>query len=240
MMPRELLVHGLSGRTTSDRLTRIFAGAGAVLSARVVRERRSGCSHGFVTMRSTADAQRAIRELDGQELDGRILSVEVARRPAPPPSSRASSVIAVPTVLRSSANARPILPVRAPAARIVVSFLVDARAFRYLVDCLGSLQPAAATAVEVARGRGCIAGCYYFLDLPDEVVRDVRNCLRRNGRGSDDGACVAAASAIENRRRGAWYSSSCPRCGGRFPPRGWPMAGTLVLVCGSCELLMPG
>jgi len=240
MMPRELLVHGLSGRTTGDRLTRIFAGAGTVLSARVVRERRSGRSHGFVTMRSTADAQRAVRQLDGLELEGRVLSVEMARRPAPPPSSRAGRVVAVPTVLGSSANAGPSYPVRAPAARIVVSFLIGAPAFRYLVDCLGSLQPAAATAVEVAGGRGCIAGCYYFLDLPDEVVRDLRNCLRRRGRGADDGACAAAASAIENRRRGAWYSSSCPRCGGRFPPGGWPTAGALVLVCGSCELLMPG
>lgn len=212
-MPRELHVYGLPRSMTTDRLTTIFAQAGSVLSARVVIERRSPRGRGFVTMRSTADAQRAVRQLDDQELEGGVLSVEMAPRVGPEGLS---------------------------AASVVVSFLVGARAFHYLVDRLESLQSSAATAVTVARGRGCVAGCYYFLDVPDDVVRDVRNCLQRMGRGSGGRACVVAAGAIEDRRRAAWYSSPCPRCGGRFRPQNGLTSGTLMLVCRECEVLMPG
>ena len=77
-MARELLVRGLAATTTTDHLTAIFARAGTVLSARLSTEPLSGCSRGFgfVKMSSAAEAERAVRQLDGRELDGAVLTVE--------------------------------------------------------------------------------------------------------------------------------------------------------------------
>ncbi|HXH83990.1 MAG TPA: hypothetical protein VNN07_13830 [Candidatus Tectomicrobia bacterium] len=128
-----------------------------------------------------------------------------------------------------------------PDVPVLVSFLVGARAFRYLVDHLRTLGPRSMNAVEGAQQRGCVVGSYYFLDAPDAIVREVRNCLRRGAGATGLGgeACAAAASAVENRRRAAWASADCPRCGGRFRPRSWLVPNALMLVCQDCCWSMP-
>jgi RNA recognition motif-containing protein len=80
-MAQKLFVGGLSFNTTSDGLREFFAQCGTVVSANVVTDQFSGRSRGFgfVEMDSVEDAQKAVRELDGRELDGRRLKVEVAK-----------------------------------------------------------------------------------------------------------------------------------------------------------------
>ncbi len=80
-MATKLYVGGLSFDTTEDGLRAFFEQAGAVASASVVTDRYSGRSRGFgfVEMDSDADARKAIQELNGKILDGRTISVDLAR-----------------------------------------------------------------------------------------------------------------------------------------------------------------
>jgi RNA recognition motif-containing protein len=80
-MAHKLFVGGLSFSTTSERLREVFAATGAVESASVVTDRDTGRSRGFgfVEMQTLEDAQAAVRQLDGQEVDGRRIKVEMAR-----------------------------------------------------------------------------------------------------------------------------------------------------------------
>src|SRR5262245_37057318 len=59
---------------------RAFAQVGDVSEAKLVIDRETGRSRGFafVTMGTDADAQKAISQLDGQDLDGRPLRVNIA------------------------------------------------------------------------------------------------------------------------------------------------------------------
>src|SRR5512146_1119350 len=104
-----------------------------------------------------------------------------------------------------------------------LSFLVGARAFDYLALHATPLLPAARGATEQAADRGALAGAYYFVESEDDVARDVRDCLRRGAveGGAVARACDASASAIDHRRRAAWYARACPRCGGAIRPRSW-------------------
>ena len=84
-MAAKLYVGGLSYSTTSETLREYFAQCGTVESASVVTDKFSGQSRGFgfVEMATAEEAQRAIAELNGKELDGRKLTVNVSNpRPA--------------------------------------------------------------------------------------------------------------------------------------------------------------
>jgi RNA recognition motif-containing protein len=84
-MAAKLYVGGLSYSTTSETLREYFAQCGNVQSAAVVTDKFSGQSRGFgfVEMSTAEEAQRAIAELNGKELDGRKLTVNVSNpRPA--------------------------------------------------------------------------------------------------------------------------------------------------------------
>jgi RNA recognition motif-containing protein len=84
-MAAKLYVGGLSYSTTSETLREYFAQCGTVESASVVTDKFSGQSRGFgfVEMANAEEAQRAISELNGKELDGRKLTVNVSNpRPA--------------------------------------------------------------------------------------------------------------------------------------------------------------
>ena len=84
-MAAKLYVGGLSYSTTSETLREYFAQCGTVESASVVTDKFSGQSRGFgfVEMTTSEEAQRAIAELNGKELDGRKLTVNVSNpRPA--------------------------------------------------------------------------------------------------------------------------------------------------------------
>jgi RNA recognition motif-containing protein len=80
-MAVKLFVGGLAFSTSSDRLREVFAAIGGVESARVVTDRDTGRSRGFgfVEMASDQDAQQAVSRLNGQDIDGRQIKVEVAK-----------------------------------------------------------------------------------------------------------------------------------------------------------------
>lgn len=79
-MPVKLFVGGLSFSTSSDRLREAFAAIGSVESASVVTDRDTGRSRGFgfVEMATTEDANAAVSRLNGTDLDGRQIKVEMA------------------------------------------------------------------------------------------------------------------------------------------------------------------
>ena len=84
-MATRLFVGNLPYNTTDDQLQQFFASAGTVSSATVVMDRRTGRSRGFgfVEMSSDEEAQSAISQLNGKEMDGRAIVVTEARERAP-------------------------------------------------------------------------------------------------------------------------------------------------------------
>ena len=84
-MASKLYVGGLSYSTTSEGLREFFSQSGNVLSATVITDRFSGQSRGFgfVEMNTAEDAQNAISQLNGRELDGRRITVEISNPQAP-------------------------------------------------------------------------------------------------------------------------------------------------------------
>jgi len=80
-MGNKLYVGGLSYSTTSDNLRTHFEQCGTVVSAAVVTERDTAQSRGFgfVEMSSEAEAEGAISKLNQQPLDGKPLTVNVAK-----------------------------------------------------------------------------------------------------------------------------------------------------------------
>jgi cold-inducible RNA-binding protein len=80
-MATKLFVGSLSYNTTDAGLEEFFAAIGKVVSAKVIMDRDTGRSKGFgfVEMSSDEEAQKAIAELDGKELDGRTIAVNEAR-----------------------------------------------------------------------------------------------------------------------------------------------------------------
>src|SRR5438105_15887146 len=84
-MASKLYVGGLAYSTTSEGLREFFAQSGNVLSATVITDRFSGQSRGFgfVEMNTAEEAQNAISQLNGRELDGRRITVEISNPQAP-------------------------------------------------------------------------------------------------------------------------------------------------------------
>lgn len=76
-----IYVGNLRYGVTEDSLKEVFGEFGEVTSVKIVRDRFSGESKGFgfVEMASDEEAQKAIAELNGKELDGRALRVNEAR-----------------------------------------------------------------------------------------------------------------------------------------------------------------
>lgn len=77
----KLFVGNLDFSTSESELRDLFAQHGTVATADIVLDRMTGRSRGFafVAYESAEEAQRAIGALDGAELNGRQLSVSVAR-----------------------------------------------------------------------------------------------------------------------------------------------------------------
>lgn len=78
---KKLYVGNLSYSVSSSDLEEMFSSYGTVQSAQVISDRESGRSKGFgfVEMGSDDEAQAAIRAMNGQENDGRPLTVNEAR-----------------------------------------------------------------------------------------------------------------------------------------------------------------
>jgi RNA recognition motif-containing protein len=80
-MSTNLYVGNLTFNTSSSELEALFAQHGSVTKAQVITDRDTGRSRGFgfVEMGSAEDAQKAISSLDGKDLDGRSLTVNLAK-----------------------------------------------------------------------------------------------------------------------------------------------------------------
>jgi cold-inducible RNA-binding protein len=80
-MNNKLFVGNLSFKITENDLQDAFAAHGTVLEANLMMDRVTGRPRGFgfVTMSTEEEAQKAIEALHGKPLDGRDLTVNVAR-----------------------------------------------------------------------------------------------------------------------------------------------------------------
>lgn len=80
-MGKKLYVGNLSPDTTAADLEALFSEVGPCLSTTVLTDRVTGQSRGFglVEMSSDNDAQKAIAQMNGQALKGRLLTVNEAR-----------------------------------------------------------------------------------------------------------------------------------------------------------------
>ncbi|MEN6409245.1 MAG: RNA-binding protein [Anaerolineaceae bacterium] len=80
-MEVKLYVGNLSYDTTEEQLRTMFAEAGNVVEAVVIKDRDTGSSKGFafVTMGSQEDANKAISSFNGKDVNGRSLTVNPAR-----------------------------------------------------------------------------------------------------------------------------------------------------------------
>jgi RNA recognition motif-containing protein len=76
-----MYVSNLSFHTTDTELRNLFQEFGEVSSAKVIMDKVSGRSRGFgfVEMPDEAASKQAMQELQGREIEGRSLSVSVAK-----------------------------------------------------------------------------------------------------------------------------------------------------------------
>src|ERR1700721_3696349 len=80
-MSNKLFVGNLAFNTTENDLQDAFAAHGTVTEANLMMDRATGRPRGFgfVTMSTPEEAQKAIDALNGKTVDGRALTVNVAR-----------------------------------------------------------------------------------------------------------------------------------------------------------------
>jgi len=80
-MSNKLFVGNLSFDTTENDLQDAFAAFGTVTEANLMMDRTTNRPRGFgfVTMSTPEEAQKAIEGLNGKDLGGRALTVNVAR-----------------------------------------------------------------------------------------------------------------------------------------------------------------
>lgn len=76
-----MFVGNLSFNTTQNDLQDMFAAHGSVVETNLMMDRESGRSRGFgfVTMSTPEEAQAAITALSGKTVDGRALTVNIAK-----------------------------------------------------------------------------------------------------------------------------------------------------------------
>jgi cold-inducible RNA-binding protein len=80
-MSTKLFVGNLAFSTTQNDLQDAFAAHGTVLETQLMTDRATGRARGFgfVTMSSPEEAQRAVSAMNGATMDGRNLTVNLAR-----------------------------------------------------------------------------------------------------------------------------------------------------------------
>jgi len=81
MSNNKLFVGNLSFNTTENDLQDTFAAHGTVTEANLMMDRVSGRPRGFgfITMSTPEEAQAAIAALNGKNIDGRELTVNIAK-----------------------------------------------------------------------------------------------------------------------------------------------------------------
>ncbi len=80
-MENKLFVGSLPWAIDDAKLGELFAGHGEVVSARVVTDKESGRSRGFgfVEFSSEEEAKAAVEAMDGATVEGRTITVSVAK-----------------------------------------------------------------------------------------------------------------------------------------------------------------
>jgi len=80
-MSNKMFVGNLSFNTTENDLQDAFAAHGTVTEVNLMMDRATGRPRGFgfVTMSTAEEAQTAIAALNGKQLDGRDLTVNIAK-----------------------------------------------------------------------------------------------------------------------------------------------------------------
>lgn len=83
-----LFVGSLSYNTTDESLAAFFAGAGTVVSSKIIMDRETNRSRGFgfVEMTTPAEAEEAIKQFHNAEMDGRRITVNIAKAQADRPA----------------------------------------------------------------------------------------------------------------------------------------------------------
>lgn len=84
-MSKKLYVGNLPYSANDESLNARFAEFGSVSSAKVIMDRDSGRSKGFafVEMSTDSEAETAISQLNGTDMDGRAMRVSEAKPQAP-------------------------------------------------------------------------------------------------------------------------------------------------------------
>jgi RNA recognition motif-containing protein len=80
-MSNKLYVGNLSFNTTENDLQDAFGAHGTVMETNLLMDRETGRPRGFgfVTMSSAEEASKAIEAMNGRDMDGRALTVNVAK-----------------------------------------------------------------------------------------------------------------------------------------------------------------
>ena len=80
-MSTKLFVGNLSFNTTENDLQDAFAAHGTVVETNLMMDRTTGRPRGFgfITMGSPEEAEKAIQAMNGAQVDGRALTVNIAR-----------------------------------------------------------------------------------------------------------------------------------------------------------------
>ena len=78
---KNIFIGNLTTKVGNDDLKEIFEEYGIVTSAKVIMDHYTGKSRGFgfVEMSNDEEAEKAIRELNGAELDGKKITVNIAK-----------------------------------------------------------------------------------------------------------------------------------------------------------------
>ena len=80
-----MYVSNLSFHSAEEDLRQLFEQYGTVSSAKIITDRETGRSRGFgfVEMESDAEANAAMKALNNKEVQGRAMSVTIAREKTP-------------------------------------------------------------------------------------------------------------------------------------------------------------
>lgn len=80
-MSNRVFVGNLNYAITEETLTELFGQVGKVVSARIVKDQRSGKSKGFgfIEFETPENAQKAVETLKGKEVEGRAIIVDIAK-----------------------------------------------------------------------------------------------------------------------------------------------------------------
>ena len=80
-----IYVGNIPHSATEESLSELFGQIGPVVSVKLITDKFTGAPRGFgfVQMENKEDAQKAIEELNGYELDGRQLTVNQAKEREP-------------------------------------------------------------------------------------------------------------------------------------------------------------